>query len=274
MYCFIDNEFVPLEDAKIPVNDLGLQRAYAIFDFLRITDRVPLFLNDHLDRFYRSAEIMRLQVPHDQPSLRRIITDLVERNDLAHAGVKIMLTGGASSDGYQPGEPRLIIIQQPLPPPPSAIVLPGYKLVSYTHQRQMPEVKTTDYLMAINLQPWMKENGGDDILYHKKGVISECPRSNFFIVTQEDTLVTPAQNILKGITRKQLLSIAPAIGITVEQRDLSLDEIRNAKEAFITSSTKRLIPVWQVDDIILPSFSPTGATARLFDAFKEWERVS
>jgi branched-chain amino acid aminotransferase len=261
-----------LDEATIPVNDLGLQRGYGIFDFLRITDGVPLFLEDHLDRFYRSADKMRLSIPLNRDEMRSTIKELLQKNGLAHAGIKLLLTGGPSSDGYSlTGTPNLLISEQLIPSPPDTIFLPGYKLLSYPHRRQVPEVKTTDYLMAIHLQPWVKENGADDILYHQHGIISECPRSNFFIVTKDDVLVTPSENILKGITRKQLLSIASGINVPVEERDVSLNDVRHAKEAFITSSTKRLIPVIKLDDHLFAPFSQNSVTARLYNAFKEWE---
>ncbi|MDB5209704.1 MAG: amino acid aminotransferase [Sediminibacterium sp.] len=272
LLCFLNGRFIPLSEATIPVNDLGLQRGYGIFDFLRVTDGAPLFWEDHLDRFYQSAEMMRLSIRYSRDEMRSIIKELLQRNGLANAGIKLLLTGGPSSDGYQmTGETNLLISEQLIPPPPDTIFLPGYKLISYEHQRQVPEVKTTDYLMAIRLQPWVKENGADDILYHQNEMVSECPRSNFFIITKDDRLVTPAKNILKGITRKQLLAIASNIGIHAEERAISLNDVRNAKEAFITSSTKRLIPVTQVDDIFFAPFSEVSVTARLYNAFKEWE---
>lgn len=269
--CFLNNNFFPLAEAAMPVNDLGLQRGYGIFDFMRVTENVPLFWDDHLDRFYNSAAAMRLPVKQNKDELKAIIKKLIRENALPDSGVKLLFTGGASPDGYQIGAPNLLITQQIISAPPYTILLPGYKLVTYAHQRQLPEIKTTDYLIAIHLQPWMKEKGADDILYHQNGIVSECPRSNFFIVTQNKTLVTAGKNILKGITRKQILRIAVNLRIPVEERDISLEDIQQAGEAFISSSTKRLIPVIQVNDIQLPPFSTDSVTAKLFSAFKEWE---
>ncbi len=269
--CFLNNRFIPLVEAAIPVNDLGLQRGYGIFDFMRVTKDVPLFQEDHLDRFYSSAAAMRLPVQQNKEELKAIIKQLIQKNALPDSGIKILLTGGASPDGYQPGTPNLLITQQLIAPPPHTILLPGYKLVTYPHQRQLPEIKTTDYLIAIRMQPWMKEKGADDILYYQNGIVSECPRSNFFIVTQNKTLITAGKNILKGITRKQILFIAIDLGIQMEEREISLEDIQQAREAFISSSTKRLIPVIQVDNTCLPPFSSGSVTAKLFNAFKEWE---
>ena len=272
--CYINRNWMPLSEASVPVNDLGLQRGYGIFDFLRVTENTPLFWEDHLDRFYHSAKAMRLPIEQTKEEMKAIIKELIRTNELPSSGIKILLTGGLSQDGYSIAFPNLIIIQQSITAPPETIFLPGYKLFTYQHQRQLPEIKTTDYLMALRLQPWLKEQGGDDILYQQNGIISECPRSNFFIVTQKNTLVTPGKNILQGITRKQILSIAAKLGIAVEERNVSVDDIAVAKEAFITSSTKRLIPVTQVDEMLLAPFSENSVTARLFNAFREWESAA
>ncbi len=272
--CYCNGELIPYSASSVPLNDLGLQRGYGIFDFLRITENVPLFWEDHLDRFYHSAAEMLLPMLQTRDQLKSIIKELIRINQLPFSGIKIVLTGGASPDGYTIGSPNLFIIQQSIAPPPAAIFLPGYKLFTYPYQRQLPEVKTTDYLMAIRLQPWLKEQGGDDILYQQNEMVSECPRSNFFIVTQNNTLVTPGRNILKGITRKQLFTIASSAGIEVEERDICIQDIENAKEAFITSSTKRIIPVTQVDTKRFEPFSAGSVTDSLFNAFCEWEKAA
>lgn len=270
--CFYNDRFVALEDAALPVTDLGVQRGYGIFDFLRVAENKPLFIDDHLDRFCHSAKEMRLPLTYTKTQLKEIIQKLVVQNKLPYSGIRILLSGGTSPDGYQIIEPNLVLIQQPITPPADEIYKAGYKLVTYAHQRQMPHVKTTDYLMAIWLQPWVKEQGGDDVLYHQNGMVSECPRSNFFIVTQTGTVVTPGRNILAGITRKQLLTIAADYGITIEVKDISLDDIWDAREAFITSSTKRIIPVHTIDDLHLAPFSENSVTTELYRVFLQKEK--
>ena len=272
--CYCNGKLIPYSASSISLNDLGLQRGYGIFDFLRVTENVPLFWEDHLDRFYHSAKEMRLPVAQTRDELQSIIIELININELPHSGIKIVLTGGASTDGYSIGSPNLFIIQQAIAAPLATIFLPGFKLFTFPHQRQLPEVKTTDYLMAIRLQPWLKERGGDDILYHHNGLVTECPRSNFFIITENDILVTPGKNILKGITRKQLFTIAASIGIATEEREISIEDIQQAKEAFITSSTKRIIPVTQVDTKLFTPFAAHSITDQLFKAFCEWERMT
>lgn len=270
--CFLNGQFIPLSEAGLPVNDLGVQRGYGIFDFLRIANNIPLYWDDHLDRFFHSAQEMRLPVSQTKDDFTMIITQLLQKNNLPNSGVRIMLSGGISPDGYQIIEPNLVIVQQPLIPPSDQINQKGYKLASYPHQRQMPHVKTTDYLMAIWLQPWVKERKADDILYHQNEIVSECPRSSFFIVTKEKKIVTPGRNILKGITRKQVLGLAINNGMMVEERDVSLEDIRYAKEAFIASSTKRIIPVMQVDDIVFDPCTKESVSWQLFDLLLSKEK--
>lgn len=272
LLCYINGVFVPANQAMLPVHDLGVQRGYGIFDFLRVTQNIPLFCNDHLDRFYHSAKEMRLPLQQSKEELKAVINLLIQKNALPDSGIRILFSGGASPDGYQLIKPNLAIIQQPLTPPPDQIFQEGYTLVTYPYQRQMPHVKTTDYLMAIWLQPWMKERGGDDILYQQNGIVSECPRSNFFIVTQSGKIVTPAKNILKGITRKQLLDIAATHRLEMEERDISIDDVRNAKEAFIGSSTKRIVPVRRVDEIEFGPCKEDSVTARLYALFLQREK--
>ena len=252
LYCmqltaYLNDQWMPLEQAALPVTDLGLQRGYGIFDFLRITNGVPLYINDHLERFFNSAEKMRLPVGKTVDELKAIIRQLLDKNKLTDAGMRILLTGGPSPDGYQISQPNLCIIQQPLERPPGQMEK-SIKLVTYSHMREMPHIKTTNYLMAAWLRPWVKEKGADDVLYHQLGIVSECPRSNFFLVMEDDRVLTASRNILKGITRKQIIALGAANNLAITETDILLDDIKKAKAAFITNSTGRIVPVYAIDD--------------------------
>ena len=123
-------------------------------------------------------------------------------------GIRIILTGGYSSDGYQLSKPNLIISLRPFTSPTEDQLQKAIHLISYPHQRQLPHVKTIDSLMAIWLQPFIKNNNADDVLYHQNGWASECPRSNFFMATHDNVIVTPLNNILKGVVRSKLIEVA------------------------------------------------------------------
>jgi len=266
---YVDGAFVPAAQASVPLEDLGLQRGYGIFDYLRVAGRVPLFLADHLDRFLRSADVMRLQPPCGRKALSDIIHRLIDAEERTVSGIRILLTGGPSADGYTVTRPRLAVVRQPLASPPDSLPSAGIRLCTYAYRRQLAQVKTTDYLMAIWLQAWLRERGGDDILYHDAGQLRECPRANLFLVDAEGVLVTPSEGMLAGITRKQLLAAAERAGIPAVARNVGLEEVARAREAFITSSTKRLLPVARIDEVEWPT--PGPLTQRLWDAFLDRE---
>jgi D-alanine transaminase/branched-chain amino acid aminotransferase len=243
-YISINNQLYTEDDAKISVSDLSVQRGFGIFDFLKTVNGKAIFIEDHLNRFYNSAKEMNLEVDYSRNELLKAIGKLTEQNNIPNSGIKIILTGGFSPDGYTLSKPNLIITQVPFEIN-NKHYSEGFKLVTYNHQRQLPSIKTIDYLQAIRLQPYIKENHADDVLYHNNETVCECPRANFFIVTHNE-VITPKSNILKGITRSKILNLKPN-GYPVIERDFTLNDIAKAKEAFISSSTKNAFPVIAID---------------------------
>ena len=261
-YVFINDRFVPQEEAVLPVSDLSIQRGYGLFDYLKIVEGVPLYLDEHLDRLFFSAGQMHLPILLGREGLKGIIRELMERNRLPHSGIRLTLTGGLSPDGYRIAEPNLVVSQSPLSLPGEEAFRKGIKLITYDHQRQLPHIKTTDYIMAIWLQPRLKELGADDVLYGSQGMVGECPRANIFAVL-DGVLVTPSENILKGVIRKQVLHLAKGL-LPAEERPLLLEELARAKEVFITSTTKQILPVRQIDDTVLFTEGPGKITRELY----------
>lgn len=262
-WVFINDGFEKEEKAFLHFRDLSFQRGYGVFDFFRLQENKPLFLEDHLDRFWSSAQHMHLQIPFDRPALKEIITQLIEKNNFPNSGIRMSLTGGYSGDDFALGKSNIIVSQHSFSEPSQAQQEAGVALLSYSHQRQLPQVKTIDYLMAIWLQPLRTQNGADDVLYHTNGYITECPRSNFFLVTQENRIVTPNESILKGITRSKVIELANET-FRVEERPVHLDELNTAKEAFITSTTKRILPVRQIDKKV---FGERKVSSKLLQRF-------
>lgn len=261
---FLNDQFVPDEKAVLHCSDLSVERGYGVFDFLKIVDSIPVFLQEHLNRFYFSAQQMRLNVGYSKEELKKIIFELAEKNNAVYTGVRITLTGGYSADGFELSKPNLIILLRSFHAPDKDQFEKGIKLVTYPYQRQLPQVKTIDYLMAIWLQPLLKQNNADDILYHQNERVTECPRSNFFIVTQDNQIVTSSKNILKGIVRAKLIEMASA-NFEIEERELSIEEIKSAREAFITSTTKTILPVHQIDDHVFAG--KNWVTSQLYHSF-------
>lgn len=257
-WSFFNTDFVKEEKAQLSFRDLSVQRGYGVFDFFKIVNSTPVYLEEHLQRFFSSAKEMRLPVKYSPQQLNEIILQLIKKNEAANTGVKIILTGGSSKDGYQIENPNLVILLQSFLAPSKEQFEKGVRLISYPHQRQLPHIKTIDYIMPIYLQPWIQQKNADDVLFYQNGMMSECPRSNIFIVTEKGTLITPSKNILKGIVRNQLVEAAKK-EMAVEERDIALEEAFEAKEIFITSTTKTILPVSQLNRHILPSSKPIAA---------------
>ncbi len=259
---YLNGEFLPLENAFLHVSDLAIQRGYGIFDFFKVQQGQPLFLPDYLNRFYASAMLMGLPVPVSEEELTSIIQALLQKNGQTEAGIKMILTGGYSENGYDPATPNFLITQHALTLPSEAQIATGIKVITHEYVRELAAAKTINYIVGIKLIQQVRAQNADDVLYHQAGVVSEFPRSNIFMVTEENTLVTPELNVLQGITRKNVLELAQGHYKT-EVRPITLQELATAKEAFMTSTTKRLLPIVQVDNQIIGIGKPGTVTLSL-----------
>ncbi|MGV3540400.1 MAG: aminotransferase class IV [Rufibacter sp.] len=270
LYAYLRDEFLPLDSAYLHVSDLAIQRGYGIFDFFKVQHGQPLFLDDYLNRFYSSALLMGLPVPYSEEELKEFLFKLIQMNGLPDAGVKMILTGGYSENGYDPGEPNLLLFQQPLTMPSEAQVATGIKVITHEYVRELAVAKTINYIVGIKLIQQVKAKGAHDVLYHHQGMVTEFPRSNFFLVTQDNTLVTPAREVLKGVTRKNVLELAGK-KYNVQETDVTLQDIAQAKEAFMTSTTKRILPIVEVDGQPVGDGKPGAVTLDLLQDLIELE---
>jgi len=239
---FLNHSFIPADKAQLPVTDLSIQRGYGIFDFFRIQEGVLLYVEDHLDRFMHSAECMHLPVKFGKEELMEILLELNRRNGLTSAGVRMVLTGGNSPDAWQIGEPSLLVMQQPLSLDSAPVHPKSISAITHDYLRDIPEAKTINYTMGVWLQKRMSELNADDVLYHHHGKVAEFPRCNVFIVNEDGLVVTPHQDVLAGITRKRLLEIEG-----VYEGPVTLNDVKTAREIFLTSSTKRIQSIVSLD---------------------------
>jgi branched-subunit amino acid aminotransferase/4-amino-4-deoxychorismate lyase len=270
---FLNDGFIEEKNACLHVSDLSIQRGYGIFDYCRTSANTPVFLEAHISRFFHSSKLMHLDVPMSKKELQTVIHLLIEKNNIPQSGIRMLLTGGYSPDSYEIIQPNLIILQHPLTirqPAPSGR---GIKVITHEYAREFPEAKTINYSMGIWLQRKIQENNAVDVLYHNQGEISEFPRSNFFLVTKNDTIVTPKKNILYGITRKKILELASK-NFLVEERTVTLKEIEGAQEAFMTSTTKRILPITQIDDIVVGSGRPGNISIFLNEILESVESIN
>lgn len=258
----INGTLVPADQAQIGVTDLALLRAFAVFDYFRFVKGKPVFMDDHLERFRHSASLMGLEIPYSEKELKKLISELVKANGLPDVGIHMILTGGYSEDGFSPSKPNLILLERPFVPQPESKFKNGVKLLFWQYKRELPEVKSINYIIPVLSLKQREAAGAAEILYHDGEYISECSRSNIFMVTHENVLATVEKDVLKGVSRKHTIEVAKDV-YKVELRDITIEEVKNAKEVFLTNTSQRIMPVVAIDDFVIGDGKPGRVTLEL-----------
>ena len=240
---YLNGDYLDKTAATLNVADLAILRGYGVFDYFRYAKGQPRFLDDHLERFQNSARGLGMELPVSAEELTEVVHQLIERNGRGDGGIRFVLTGGYAPDGYTPSTPNLVAMAYPFSYPPPEFYETGFNVVFHEFERQLPRIKTIDYLEGIRIQPLLKKHGADYVLYvDRDGNVRESDRSNYLIV-KDGTLITPVDDILLGITRKHILRLARELGVPVEERAIHREEVQLADEAIIASSTKGVLPI-------------------------------
>lgn len=269
---YVDGKFVPASRAMVAVGDLGLVRGYGVFDVLRTYGRLPFALRPHLERLQRSAQQINLALPGSVADLEQLVYATLAQNATIEperdVTIRLIVTGGQSSGFILPdAPPTLVILIAPAREFPASHYSSGASLITVDIPRFMPAVKSINYISAILGQQKARAAGAVEALYcTADGVISECTTANFFVVAG-DRLITPDQDILAGITRSITLELAADV-LDVELRPVHRTELGQIDEAFITSTTKELMPIVRIDDIVIGDGRPGRITQRLTDLFR------
>ena len=269
--CYFNGEYLPGDRLGVPGRDLAFLRGYGVFDFLQSHDGKVFRLRDHFERLVRSAAVLDLTVPVSLDEFTAIVARLVEVNRQPEYTIRVVLTGGCTPDGILTGPPNLLILQEDELVYAPELYARGARLAVLEHLREFPEAKTLNYVAAVKLRNALRGQGILEVLYVDRGRVLEASTSNFFAFLG-DTLVTADADILAGITRKVVLEFAGA-AFPVELRTLRWDEMRRATEAFVTSTSKGIIPVVQIGDLTVGDGNVGPNTRRLMGLFAERVRA-
>lgn len=247
-YCYLNGKIVPTNEAFVSIFDTGILRGYGVYDGATVFKKNIFRFEDHLKRLENSAALIGLKVPLSPEEIKSTMQELVSKNNYNRTNLRTILTGGDAIDGIfpTPNKPTFFIVSEEWQALPQNLYTEGAKLITHEHERYLPEAKTTNYIEAVKLQPLRKSSGAIEILFVNNGQVLECATSNVFAFIG-DVLVTPYRNILGGITRKVVLEIAQG-HFKTEERDLSVSELFDADEVFITSSYKDIVPIVTIDD--------------------------
>jgi branched-chain amino acid aminotransferase len=266
---YINGTWVHPHEATLSINDVAVLRGYSAFEALRTYNQRPFHLDEHLNRLYHSAELIELQIPWSRQQIRDIVHELISRNTYKNASIRLLVTGGETEDSILPvGKPTLAVLITPLGERDMQRFARGYKVITTSLQRVAPEAKTTSYLAAIRALKDANRRGADDALFvNEQGHVLEGTRSNFFVF-RGNTLVTPRTGILMGITRNVVLELAQG-RFPIEERPILLEELPQIDEAFMTGSSREIMPVVQIDDLVIGHGKPGKRTYELEQRFIE-----
>lgn len=274
-HCYLNGEIIPITDAKVSIKDIGLLRGFGIYEAMGTANRKPFMFADHMARYRRTASELHLKIPASEEEILTAINDLLARNVPAghEATIKFFITGGMARGGieYDYETPTFYMLVDPLIPFESHYYTEGAVVTIFDHQRQFPQLKTTNYIQAVMLQQARKDAGAIEILYTHESKVLECATSNFMIV-KDSKIITAKDNILLGITRKVALDVARP-HFAIEERDVSLEELYTADEAFLTSSFKDVMPVVKVGDKVIGDGKVGPITKRVMELFEEFRKA-
>ncbi len=256
-------------EATLSINDIAILRGYSVFESLRTYNWRPFHLDEHLKRLYRSAILIEMDIPWSSEQIANVVREIIARNTYRHASIRLLVTGGESEDGVLPsGKPTLVVLITPLDERDMERFAKGCKLITTYLQRISPEAKTANYVAAVRaLKEAARREAADALFVNEQGHVLEATRSNFFIF-RGDTLVTPREGILTGITRNVVLELARG-RFAIEERPILFEELALADEAFLTSSSKEITPVVQIDDLVIGNGKPGPRTYELEQRFIE-----
>lgn len=271
-FCYFNGKIVPLAKAIIDPYDMGFLRGLAVFDLARTYNGKPFLYEEHLARLRKSSEGFGLSVPLSDEKIIKITSELLKKNKTKEGSIRLVLTGGKAAGGlgFDKKKPTFLITIEP------AIALPplwyknGVKLVSYEYQRVPYQAKTTNYSIAVSLQAWKEKNKAAEILYVSGGKVLEATTSNFFIF-KGDTLITPKENVLIGITRNFVIGLSTPL-FKIEEREISVSELSRCDEAFVTATNKEILPVVKIDDIKIGNGKVGARVKKLMEAFRSYTK--
>jgi branched-subunit amino acid aminotransferase/4-amino-4-deoxychorismate lyase len=275
---FVDGRVVPLEDARIPVRDLGLMYADMTYDVVHSWRGGFFRLDDHLDRFFGSCAGLRLAPPLDRDGLRRVLADLVRRSGLPDTLVYFACTRGTAVPGTrdaakhlahrlfatvtplilrgQPDEMRRglhAMLVRGIPRIAAASVNPHWKNTHWgDFQRASFVAKDAGHDVAVLLGP--------------DGAVAEAPGFNILAVV-DGALVSPDANVLQGISCRTMFEIAADLGIPARYGKLMPVALARAEEVFLTATSCGLFPVTRLDGAPIGAGVPGPVTTRLLNAY-------
>jgi len=281
MWVFLNDRFVPDQDAKISVFDHGFLYGDGVYETIRSYGNRIFMCDHHLSRLQRSADAIGLTVPIPLSEWPRLLHEAMDRNELGNeqtdAYLRITVSRGVGEIGLDPAlcpTPTVVIMAKPLQPPAAELYQRGASIIVAHTRRNLPsaispQIKATNFLNNILAKrEAIAARVFDALLLNWKGHLTECTVSNVFFASR-GRLCTPSADcgLLDGITRAILLQMAGELKIPVHVGRFTPEELLQADECFLTNTSMEVMPVVLVNQQPIGQGTPGPMTRQLHRHF-------
>lgn len=270
---YVNGEYVPEEEAKVSVFDRGFLFADGVYEVTSVLGGKLIDFEGHAKRLERSLNELEMTSPVTMDELLEIHRQLVARNGVEEGMVYLQITRGVADRDFaypDEAEPTIVLFTQTKNLVESPAVKTGMKVISIQDQRWgRRDIKTVQLLYPSMGKMMAKAAGADDAWMTEDGFVTEGTSNNAYIVTKDGVLVTRhlGNEILHGITRAAVLRFAREAQMKVEERPFTVEEAKNAAEAFITSASTFVMPVVEMDGEPIGEGTPGPVAARLREIY-------
>lgn len=268
---YVNGRYLPHRHAAVHIEDRGYQFADGVYEVVPVSHSRLIDEELHLDRLERSLSELRIALPKPRPVLKMISREVMRRNHLTHGFLYMQVTRGVAPRDHKFPiglvRPSLVMTVRQMKPQTEEQVEKGVAVVTVPDIRwQRCDIKSISLLPNCLAKQQAAEAGAAEAwLVDAEGRVTEGSSTNAWIVTADNKLVTRKadHSILNGVTRQTLIAVAQAAGIDFEERPFTVEEARQAREAFLTSSTNLVMPVTKIDQVTIGNGHPGMLTMRL-----------
>ena len=275
----VNGRISPEHEAVISVFDHGFLYGEGIYETMRTYHRRPFLYDRHMRRLRRSATMIELPLPFTDEELAAQIRDTqaIARID-GEAYIRVLVTRGIGELTYDPKatpNPSIVIIVKPQVDPAPQVYEEGVRVVIVDIVRNHPDsvnpmIKSNNLMnCALAMQEAIRQNAFEGVMRNYRGELTECTTSNLFIVRDKVALTPPLEaGLLPGITREFLFDIGKDAGVEVREEVMRDEDLFGADEAFLTSTTRELVPIVAVNDRTIGRGVPGQTTRKLLEGFR------
>jgi len=274
---YLNGRFLPLEQATVPVLDRGFIFGDGVYELIPVYSRSPFRMDEHLARLERSLAAVRIANPCARDKWRSVILELVAQQPWDDQGVYLQVTRGvAKRDHAFPAgvEPTVFAMSNPLVNPPRELVDKGVAAVSAPDNRWLRcDIKSISLIGNVLLRQVSADAGAAETILFRDGILTEASASNVFAAKNGRLFSPPKSNlILPGITYDVVVEIAQQLGMPLEFRDICEAEVRAADELWVTSSSKEILAVVELDGKPVGEGRPGPLFQRAWQGYQEFKR--